>query len=300
MLADIYPDIRSSIVAFVPKYPALYNPQLGEQDYLSCIIGTGFIVGDSAIATNKHVIDECKKLPKPDDDENEYPFRVLYYVKKESNITGCFFSVCRTGFMRDVGRFGHYYAPEVPDIALVVVACTGLMKHALKCDSVAVSAGTEIATAGYPMGSALLASGGTLDRFGPVLQRGIVSAVCPVWDVDPHAYIIDIMIQGGASGSPVFRINDGRVIGVVNALRREPVVATGRDLELTVHLPTNFGYVVPATLLCQLMEKGEKELLGSVPENASSLDELIAAIPKEVDEITIIEHRNSPGSANAQ
>jgi len=70
--------------------------------------------------------------------------------------------------------------------------------------------GREIGTAGFPMGTDALvffAEGESLPRLRQVsttLRRGIIASLLPYDFPNPHGFTIDVMTQGGASGSPVF------------------------------------------------------------------------------------------------
>jgi len=77
--------------------------------------------------------------------------------------------------------------------------------------------GAAIATAGYPMGTRTLTAPGYLNRISPMLQTGIISAVHRFPCAIPHGFTINVMTRGGASGSPVFRPDDGAVIGALYA-----------------------------------------------------------------------------------
>ena len=63
----------------------------------------------------------------------------------------------------------------------------------------------------------------------PTIRRGIpdehvcekghhqlISSVLPWPYADPHGFSIDIMSEGGASGSPIFRTDDPRAIGILH------------------------------------------------------------------------------------
>lgn len=82
------------------------------------------------------------------------------------------------------------------------------------------------------------------------------------------------MTQGGASGSPVFFWDTGKVLGVLYAGLHDLEVSIGkRDL---YRVPTNISYVVPSHYIVNSM----KELLGhpdiKLPEDTLSLDEMLA------------------------
>jgi hypothetical protein len=190
MLTDTYSAVRSSIVAFAPKYPQLCGPQLGEPAHLSFIFGTGFIIDDSIIVTNQHVASAFTSMPKPPGDETDCPVVALFFTDTPGGFGICVLNVCNAGYITKYAHPAHYYGTGVPDVALVAVACTGLKKYAVSLDTEPARAGTEIATAGFPMGRHLLAPMGQFERFGPVLQRGIISAEAPFYGVAPHAVLV--------------------------------------------------------------------------------------------------------------
>ncbi len=137
------------------------------------------------------------------------------------------------------------------------------------------------------MGSVLIEEGGNISRVGPVLQRGIVAAVCPFEDAEPHAYLIDVMTQGGASGSPVFRIDNGEVIGVVHSRQHEQGVGKAGCLDFNVLLPTNFSHAVPSRILSKLIEAARGELMRKLPPQCPSISDIISSITRcPTDKIT--------------
>src|SRR3972149_10907596 len=144
MLSETYARIRSSIVAFTPKYPELVDPRRDKYAHLFLIFGTGFIVDDSIIATNRHVIELFKTLPKPKDAENEIPVNALFFTRTGGGIGVCCLNVCNAASISKHESSGHRYETQLPDLALVSVASTGLKKHAMACDPEPVCAGTEI------------------------------------------------------------------------------------------------------------------------------------------------------------
>jgi Trypsin-like peptidase domain len=78
--------------------------------------------------------------------------------------------------------------------------------------------GEEIGLVGYPHGVALLEDPNTGKpwRTGPVLHRGYVSALAPHESIGPpQEILLDLLTAGGASGSPVFRVRTGEVVGML-------------------------------------------------------------------------------------
>jgi len=91
---------------------------------------------------------------------------------------------------------------------------------------------SEIVVCGYPAGS------GTFNvvnreiglRFSPLAQVGKVSAIIPIDDVvTPSEIQTDIVGTGGSSGSPIVRIKDGNVIGMVQNVIPAPVITFEKE-----------------------------------------------------------------------
>ena len=94
----------------------------------------------------------------------------------------------------------------------------------------------------------------------PTLRHGIIRSVFPFPGPNPHGFSIDALLQGGASGSPVFLPEAPLVIGMIES-----------------QLPsTNFTVALPAHLLKSALEdflRSGQMKFESVP----TLKELIAA-----------------------
>jgi len=102
-----------------------------------------------------------------------------------------------------------------------------------------IEVGEEIGLVGFPHGSVLLGKNPSLVRFGPLFQRGSVSALTPYDGTTPNEILLDLVTAGAASGSPIFRIATGEVIGVLAKGQEQrqattsiaiPVVDTGRGI----------------------------------------------------------------------
>src|ERR1700674_118426 len=113
-----------------------------------------------------------------------------------------------------------------------------------------VREGDEVGICGFPLGLTLPGDN-KMRQLTAILQRGIVAAVLPWTGIpNPHAFQLDININGGSSGSPMFLADTGEIVGVVFAApyRPHPVTIAVNNGELqidTVPLPTGFGYAVP-------------------------------------------------------
>jgi hypothetical protein len=51
----------------------------------------------------------------------------------------------------------------------------------------------------------------------PFARCGIISSVLPSPCLDPHGFSVDILSEGGASGSPIVRADDPPGIGILHA-----------------------------------------------------------------------------------
>jgi len=266
-LVEAYESIKPSIVAFAPKFYTGNEPPKFPH-----IFGTGFIVSEGLVVTNDHVIRIFPRLPSPpnfQEDQWAVDCIMFYYIPDKGMAM----------FKMDViGIFGinkakhpdNYMGPDKPDIAFVHIKMKNLPKVNVKYDLRHIKEGREISTAGFPMGTETLMAPGYLHQLTPTLQSGVISAVLPFSCKAPHAIMINIMVQGGASGSPVFLPETGDVIGVLYGGLEEDRMTSSKlpyrmykdivHLEPSIHehrikIPTNISYVVPANIIEKTLEQ---------------------------------------------
>ena len=117
-----------------------------------------------------------------------------------------------------------------PDIDAAIVKVEGANLRGLPVsDSPAVRAGEQVGFVGYPLGYTVDAG------FGPSLTVGYVAAV-RYWRVHPTApklpmIQVDGTVAIGTSGSPLFRLDTGVVVGMMKSHIRTPgPVLTGEDV----------------------------------------------------------------------
>lgn len=152
---------------------------------------------------------------------------------------------------------GDLHYDSVPDLAMCRINVAGLARmgvgrvpHIDLGNSEHVREGDEVGIIGFPLGLTL-AQDQRLRQLTPIAQKGVVAATLPWSGVpNPHAFQLDINVNPGSSGSPLFLAETGEVVGVVFAApvhRGEVMVETaaGRQAVATVDLPTGFGYAVP-------------------------------------------------------
>lgn len=275
-----YREIKKTIVAFVQKYIPAYRED-EPFPLFPPIIGTGFVVReDGVIATNAHVVNAFGKVFRPPDaPKDEWPVCAVLFRLTEQGMVEIPLEV--RGVLK-ISKFEHgrvYYGPkEGPDIAFVHVKAKGLNAVTID-DKTVIEEGTEIATAGFPMGTDALTAPGWLHQLTPTLQKGIVSAVLPFVSASPHAYSINIMTQGGASGSPVFLPETGAVIGALYAgLHDIEISLKNRDV---FRVPTNISYVVPSHYIANSMKAllDREEL--KLPPDTQTIEQMLETAPME-------------------
>ncbi len=255
---EIYKSLRPSIVAFVSKFSPV-NDESDRPPPFPFIVGTGFVVHeDGLIATNAHVARAFPKVFKPDDlPADNWPVRAVLFHVIEAGQVEVSLEIQGAVMIEGFKPGKVYYGPkEGPDLALLQVNVKGL--PTLKLDTEThIEEGIDVLTAGYPMGTDAFTAPGWLHQITPTLQKGIVSAVLPYpCAAKPHAFSIDVMTQGGASGSPVVSCDTGGVIGVLYAGLNS--LAPTADPKNAYRVPTSISYVVPSHYLAHAIDAVRK------------------------------------------
>jgi serine protease Do len=109
----------------------------------------------------------------------------------------------------------------------------------------------DLSCAAVPVGTPIVAIGNPLGQEFVSAYGRIAGAARPI-DGGRLMYVTDMTTVMGQSGSGVFA--DGKVIGIVSAVMLAPLQIPGRD---GVYVPSlvGFGYVVPSTLVCEMLAK---------------------------------------------
>ena len=178
------------------------------------IVGTGFLVRDRTVLTNRHVLqklnDACTKLGFGDER------KMLQFVYPTA-------AGLQAGFCKFVSA-GYITNPHI-DVAFIEFKRRSEPEFQ-QCrpvrvtdDSSGIKVGRPIGMFGYPEGTNLLVNRFSDDkriyRFGPVLQQGYVSALAPYEGNMPISEVLsDIRTVGGMSGSPLFFSDSGKVFAI--------------------------------------------------------------------------------------
>jgi hypothetical protein len=116
----------------------------------------------------------------------------------------------------------------------------------------------------------------------PFIRRGIVSSVFPFSIPKPHGFTIDIMQQGGSSGSPIFYDNEPTVVGMMASGIRDIVSAESSDAMLTVATNTNISIALSSHMIKLALPTFVESPCHVDPSQFTTLDEWKAShVPKQ-------------------
>jgi len=175
-----------------------------------------------------------------------------------------------------------WFGNAVPDIGFVQLKVSDTKFLKLASEVFYVKVGMPIATLGYPMGSIPLSVlAGRLNQLTPFIRQGIVSSVFPFPGARPHGFTIDIIQQGGSSGSPILNPENGNVIGMMSAGILDWDSGRSNVATLRYSQNTNISIVEPAHIIKLALEQVEAGFPD--PSGFPTLQELRARQPQGSD-----------------
>jgi S1-C subfamily serine protease len=225
--------------------------------HFPAVFGTGFFVHSSGLAaTNRHVIEVFSQLmPNPRTGQSSLA-AVLFFADDDGSAWQMLVvDVLAWNALAEFTSSDKWYGETVPDVGFVQLAVREVPALRLAAEKFSIKVGTEIATIGYPMGDQPLTALGKLNQASPFLRHGIVSSLFPCPTALPHGFTIDIMQQGGSSGSPILRASDGVVVGMMSSGVAEVRVARSTEASLAYSLNTNISIAEPAHILQKALDQ---------------------------------------------
>jgi len=268
---EAYRQIRPSIVGLGFRNDPEYE-----------IIGSGFIVHQSGwIMTNKHVLDAL--LTSKDGRVGLHSSAAAFFfikTKTEEGFVGAsgmaVASVIESASppSKQLNTEGtknktfrglkprQIIPPKPLDIGVCKVDINNAPKELLPLipatiiHSKEVLEGTPVGILGFPQGLSFPAKFDSKDsiQMAPLLQTGVISGVLPFSGLPkPDSFVLDLFVNSGSSGSPLF-LSNGNVVGVVYATRQSfeslKTISEDGDLEssknMGVFLPTSLGVAIPS------------------------------------------------------
>lgn len=225
---DLIEHIKPSIVV-VGTYKKTNSPPF-------ILRGTGFVIGNgNQVATNAHVVPE---VTDPD------AAVLAVQVKNSSGVPHL-----RQAYLLSRDR----------DHDLAILRIEGAALPPLKLrNSDSVREGQLIGFTGFPIGGAL--------GFSPVTHRGMISSITPIALPGGNAqqlnekvirrikngtfniFQLDATAYPGNSGSPVFDLEHGEIIGIIN------MVFIKSTKEAVLSQPSGISYAIPVNHLKNMLE----------------------------------------------
>ncbi len=255
-----------SVLGFITKLSRGSKPHFPE------IFGTGFFVDSSGLAaTNRHVIEVFGQL-RPHPKTGDSPLAAVLFLPGDDELSWQMLvvDVVAWNALAEFTSTDKWYGQTIPDIGFVQLGVREVPALKLATENFYLRIGMEVATLGYPMGNLPLTALGKLNQASPFIRHGIVSSVFPFPVPLPHGFTVDIMQQGGSSGSPVLRADDGIVVGMMSSGVPEWTVVQSQQAHLAYSVNTNISIAEPA----HIIKKALDEFRNTQPIDTSKLPTL--------------------------
>src|ERR1700677_4446497 len=277
-LLDMYRSASQCVVAFINKMAKVPADQ---QPIFPGIIGTGFLVNSKGLAvTNRHVVEEMERLPPhPITKQSTAGAFLIRFDEEGKGCQALLPSILGFGSVDSFTSSDSSDGQAVPDIGFVQLGVRETPFLRLNTEDWAIQPGMEISTIGYPMGTVPLTLYKKVRQMSPFIRRGIVSSVYPCPAANPRGFSIDIMQQGGSSGSPIFGPDNRRVVGMMWSGLNDPRPLVIASMRGHVALPTNISLAEPAHIVAGVLAEVAKHSTVSVKE-IPTLKEIQEASPR--------------------
>jgi S1-C subfamily serine protease len=270
-LNELFMAASRSVVCFINKLDR--GPLGTPKPLFPQIIGTGFLLDSNGIAvTNRHVAAAFNKL-RANPRTGESSLGAVLFLPGDVNNSWqmVVLEVLEWFGLANFKSSDKWYGEKVPDIGFVQIGASELPFLKLATEDYYLKIGMSISTIGYPMGRLPLTALGKLHQASAFIRHGIVSSVFPFPNPHPHGFTIDVMQQGGSSGSPIFR-EDGRVVGMMKssvlewgvAQAEHPnddnILAAPASVTLAYPQNTNISIAEPAHIIDQAYQAFRTEV----------------------------------------
>lgn len=206
----------------VPPRKLPHNPK-GVPEW----IGTGFLAGERKwVITCRHVMEGNKQYRVEGDVRK--PLRSYMFRSDPDKCRILGLPVTKWWVIEDLHLESTHFLKDPLDVARLQldteewfksVDSEGLpsleVERDFSCD-----VGEEVVVVGYPSPAYLIAQrSGEPNSLGALFQFGRIAGILPTSTFPlPHLLALDITAVHGSSGSPVVRVSDGKVIGIVTEL----------------------------------------------------------------------------------
>src|ERR1022692_1662810 len=295
-LPETFDAVRPSIVAFISRVAR--RPAGAEPPLFPSIISTGFFVhGSGIVVTNRHVIgvlEQVNQLPRNPRTGTSAAGALIFTEIQSSGgqqVIGVLNrDVLGWNALQQFEAGSRWFGESVPDLGFVQLDVCNVPALRMATEPNTLRVGVSIATAGFPEGSAAITFHGKITqvtpilRHGiissvfpfagpyphgktlPILRHGIISSVFPFAGPYPHGFSVDALLQGGASGSPVFKTDEAIVVGMIASQIKN----------------TNYTVCVPSDLLAAALTSALPSWPSS--EGIPTLGELIRSEDRSAEE----------------